>query len=373
MDNPSTTPTGSGPASASLPGTQDRAAGRGDAGQASAGLPRPGAGTAGDAERLAKQGAAEIGREARDLKDSARQGASEAAGKVKEAAGQTAQQVKQQAGQLASQFREKGAALFDQQKVRAADLIGDCVAATRRAAQKLHDENDHNLAGYADAFAEGLDSTGRYLREQDSRKLIDDAADLARRRPEWVLGGAFVVGLAVARFLKASRPEGAAYGSYRYDRPQEYGGDESTDFGGSYGGAGYGLGYSSGYGGGYASGGGVREYAPPMSGAAGAGGDAFGERPDAGASNLSGSSPGTLDAPSITTTATGSWAATGGSGTGGAGIGTTGAGTGIGTTGTGGSAPAGSGPDPTLPRPTGTAGGNNPDPSLRDNLGGPLT
>jgi hypothetical protein len=32
-----------------------------------------------------------------------------------------------------------------------------------------------------------------------------------------VLGGAFVLGMAVARFLKASRPSGAAYGTYRYD------------------------------------------------------------------------------------------------------------------------------------------------------------
>ena len=47
--------------------------------------------------------------------------------------------------------------------------------------------------------------------------MVDHAADCARRHPEWALGGAYVAGLAIARFLKASRPDGAAYGSYRHD------------------------------------------------------------------------------------------------------------------------------------------------------------
>ena len=377
MDNPSTTPAGLGGAGSagSLPGTQERS-GRGDVGQTSGpGISRPGGG-ADDAERLAKQGAEQIGREARELKDSVKQGAAGAAESARQVAGQTAEQVKRQAGQLASQFREKGAALVDQQKGRAADLIGDCVAATRRAAQKLHDENDHNLAGYADAFAQGLDRTGQYLREQDARKLVDDAADLARRRPEWVLGGAFVVGLAVARFLKASRSGGAAYGSYRYDRPDEfdYGDDAGYrgnlaggQFGGVESGAGLaaGSGYAGGYGGagGYGDAAGVREYNPPLTSP----GDTFGAGSgDDLTSNLAGTSPGTLDAPAITTTATGSWAATGGSPSGSTGGSTAGA--------TGGIAPAGSGPDPTLPGSAASSSFDSDTGSAqRDNPGGPLT
>jgi hypothetical protein len=369
MDNQSTTPTGSAPGAGSWPGTQGRSE-RGDGSQADPGVSRPGSGGAEDAKRLVKEGAEQIGREARDLKDAAGQGAAQGAETVRQMAGQTAEQVTRQAGQLASQLKEKGAAMLDQQRSRAADLIGDCVSATRRAAQKLHDENDHNLAGYADALADGLDSTARYLREQDARKLVDDAADLARRRPEWVLGGAFVVGLAVARFLKASRPSGAAYGSYRYDRPEEFGADEYRSGGGS--GEGYGLAGSGGAGGEYARAG-VRAYAPPAAGSDDAfgqgagspfnlpqGGDAFGQ--GAGSpSNLSGTSPGTLDTPGVTTTATESWRATGLGDTtdGGA------------ASAPGGSAPATGGPDPTLPGTASPSNLNRDDAARRDNPGGP--
>lgn len=333
MEEPSTTPTGAA-RSASLPGAQDRDR-RAEATMAASSQPPPASfEAAGDAERVAKQGAAQIGREVHDLRESARRGASDAAGRVKDAAGQTARDVKQQAGNLASQLTEKGSALVDQQKSWAADLIGDCVAATRRAAQKLHDENDHNLAGYADAFAGGLESTGRYLREQDTRRLVDDAADLARRRPEWVLGGAFVVGLAVARFLKASRPEGAGFGTYRRDVPDEYGGVRAGGYGagerageraggaGNYGadygasaraggageyGGGYGASYGAGYGPGY--GGQAREYGSPVKSPSSALAQPSG---DAGTSY--GSAPGaalTAGTPAVTTTATESWRALG--------------------------------------------------------------
>lgn len=342
MDQPSTTPAGAGPASAPLPGTQEPA--RVATSQQQGGLSRPGGGGADDAERLAKQGAEEIRREAREVKDAAKQGASDAAAKAREVAGQTAEQVRQQAGQWASQLREKGTALVDQQKSRAADLIGDCVAATRRAAQKLHDENDHNLAGYTDAIAERLESTSQYLREQDARRLVDDAADLARRRPEWVLGGAFVLGMALARFLKASRPDGAAYGSYRYDRPGEFDSGEGAGYGGGLSGQfgdAYRTEFDAGYVGGYSAGG-ARAYNPSDSGL----GDAFddiGRTP--GATTPSG---GGLATPGMTPVATDLWADTG-------------AATSQAPAERRPAAPQPTGPDPQL------------DPTQRDNLGGPLT
>lgn len=349
MENPSRTPKSSAAESASLPGQW------GSSKPTDVAQPASGAGraTADDAERLAKQGAEQVGREAREMKDTACQSASDASAKAREVAGQTAEQMRQQAGRLASQLREKGVAVLDQQKSRAADLIGDCVSATRRAAEKLHAENDHNLAGYTDAIAEGLESTSRYLREQDARKLVDDAADLARRRPEWVLGGAFVVGLAVARFLKASRPDGAAYGSYRYDRPQQFGDGGPDGYRGGFGGQlgdTYGSDPGAGYVGGYSAAG-AREYNPTGNSP----GDASGQQSGP-ASGVSGtSSPTTpLDTPGVTTTATGAWTAAGAGGAGG-----------------GENAPASGLSDPTRAKTTSI----NPkaDPTQCDNAGGFLT
>src|SRR5688500_10540257 len=115
MDQPSTTPAGSGSA-APRPGTEHRE--RNQSTDSAPPLPRPGVDAGGDAQRLVKQGAAEIGREARDVKDSVKQAATDAAGKARDAAAQGAQQAKQQAGQLAAQLRDKGASLLDQQKGR---------------------------------------------------------------------------------------------------------------------------------------------------------------------------------------------------------------------------------------------------------------
>jgi hypothetical protein len=86
------------------------------------------------------------------------------------------------------------------------------------------------LADYTDMVADRLDSAGRYLREQDASRMVSDAADLARRKPEWVLGGAFVLGLAVARFLKSSRPGRGGARGYRYDDGYSDAGGSRPDF-----------------------------------------------------------------------------------------------------------------------------------------------
>ena len=162
---------------------------------------------------------------ARDVAESAKQSAAQASEQIsrtaRDAADQATSALKQQADNVSRQVREQGGAVIQQQKERAAAVADDVAGALRRAAEKLRQEQDQNLAGYTEALADGAGSVGRYLRETEPRAMADHAADCARRHPEWVLGGAYVVGLAVARFLKASRPDGAAYGSYRRDRPPE--------------------------------------------------------------------------------------------------------------------------------------------------------
>lgn len=215
--------------------------------------PPPAADHSDDPARLAKQGAEEARRGAAQMKESAKETASQAANQVSEAARGAAEQVRQQANNLSQQMMEKAIALFDQQRERAAEMISDCTAATRRAAEKLHQEEDQNLARITDITAERLDALGQYVRSTDARSFVHDTADLARRRPEWVLGGAFVVGLAISRFLKASRDGGAGFGSYRAgersaghsfgtprnfaESPTAAGGNIPNDFGGPRAGA----------------------------------------------------------------------------------------------------------------------------------------
>src|SRR5688572_29182190 len=136
------------------------------------------------------------------------------AAQAKDAAAQLVEQAKGQAKQLTQQFTQQvtdqSANMFNDQKSRAADSIGGIGNALRCAAERLHEEQDKNLALYADSLADGMESTASYLRDSDIRRLMNDAGDFARRRPEWVLGGAFIAGLALVRFLKASRSDANA-------------------------------------------------------------------------------------------------------------------------------------------------------------------
>lgn len=181
------------------------------------------------AERRMKDQADEARHEAQEAKESARKTAEDATRRMKESARATKDQVTQQAREqtekLTRQAKEQGSAMLQDQKQRAAEKVEDVGAAVRRAAEKLHEEHDDTLASYADAMAGQMEACARYLRERDVNSLMHDAADMARRRPEWVLGGAFVAGLALSRFLKASRPNGgSAYG--RSNLPRRYRGYE---------------------------------------------------------------------------------------------------------------------------------------------------
>src|SRR5262249_48746129 len=57
-----------------------------------------------------------------------------------------------------------------------------------------------------DQAAEQIERFSRYLRETDIDDLLYEAQHIARRQPALFLGGAFVLGVLGARFLKSTSP-----------------------------------------------------------------------------------------------------------------------------------------------------------------------
>lgn len=104
-----------------------------------------------------------------------------------------------------------------QQKERAAEEVHVFGSAIRAAADTLHEEKHGQIAGYVEACADELESVSTYLRERRFEELYHDANRIARRHPEIFLGGMFLAGVAITRFLKASQPE-----------PEDYLDDEFT-------------------------------------------------------------------------------------------------------------------------------------------------
>jgi hypothetical protein len=177
----------------------------------------------------------DIGAQASDALGTARQATSDAAGAATQSVKEVAAQVKTQAVDVTqkavSQLKEHGNRAVTEQKERTATTLTDVGDALQKAADRLREEHDDNIASYIDAIAGMSNKAGSYLRGADVSSLVGDLQGMARRNPGLFFGGMFVAGLAVARFAKASRPQsprGGNYGTSNYGTPGGY--RQPTDY-----------------------------------------------------------------------------------------------------------------------------------------------
>ena len=103
----------------------------------------------------------------------------------------------------------------DEQKNRAADGLGGIADVFRTAGNELRMENE-TLASYVDAASDQMRRVADHIRERGVTDMIDDLNQFARRRPALFIGGAFLVGLGIARFLKSSagNSDNRSYGAF---------------------------------------------------------------------------------------------------------------------------------------------------------------
>lgn len=98
----------------------------------------------------------------------------------------------------------------DEQKNRAADGLGGIANVFRTAGNELRNDNEA-LASYVDMASDQLRRFADHIRQKGVADMMDDVQSFARRRPALFIGGAFLVGIGIARFLKSSA-ERDAYG-----------------------------------------------------------------------------------------------------------------------------------------------------------------
>jgi hypothetical protein len=96
----------------------------------------------------------------------------------------------------------------DEQKNRAADGLGGIANVIRHAGDELRTENEA-LAAYVDSASDQLRRFADHIRQKGVADMMDDLHGFARRRPALFIGGAFLVGIGLARFLKSSAGRGA--------------------------------------------------------------------------------------------------------------------------------------------------------------------
>jgi hypothetical protein len=148
------------------------------------------------------------GRDQDDLSE--RERARRAAEEIKSAA-------KEAAVNTAGAVRNRLTGELDYRKYRSRQRLGRVVTALRQASTDVGTE-DELIGRYIERAADRTERLAAYLDQKDVNEIVHDARELARRRPELFVGGLFIVGLALGRFLRSSAPDGGnGHGHENYD------------------------------------------------------------------------------------------------------------------------------------------------------------
>jgi hypothetical protein len=127
----------------------------------------------------------------------------EGATKVKEAAEKVSEEARSLLGQASNQAKST----VLEQKNQAAGQLHGLAQVLRQTGKQLRQQEQVTFAGYSNQVADQVERVSGYLQERDVDQLIGDTKDFARRQPELFIGGAFMLGLLAARFMKSSSPE----------------------------------------------------------------------------------------------------------------------------------------------------------------------
>jgi len=120
------------------------------------------------------------------------------------------QHAKQTTSEVVDKVQQQAGSRLDRGKDEAAKELQKVAGAVRELGEGLGGQDQGPIAHYAAQYgkkaADGLERLTNYLRENDTRALVSEIEKFGRRQPAILLGGAFLLGLAGARFFKSSMP-----------------------------------------------------------------------------------------------------------------------------------------------------------------------
>jgi hypothetical protein len=133
--------------------------------------------------------------------------AQQVADQAREKVGEATDQAKETAQNVVSQAQNAVREQVDQRTTEVGERAGSTAEDIRSVGQELRHQGKEGSANIAEQAADRIDRAAGYLRDADGDRILNDVEDFGRRQPWAVLAGAVVVGLAAARFLKASSRE----------------------------------------------------------------------------------------------------------------------------------------------------------------------
>lgn len=112
------------------------------------------------------------------------------------------QQAGESVGHLAERATDLGMKQADRGREQAAEGINHVADTIRRVSEEMQSEQPA-IANAAQTAAEQAEKLASYLQQTDAREILRTVEDAARRQPVLFLGGAFLLGLAASRLIKA--------------------------------------------------------------------------------------------------------------------------------------------------------------------------
>lgn len=180
--------------------------------------------------------------------------AQEVAGQAGSKVSETAAVVKEQAKRTVSQVGEQAKTNVGSRMGDVAQELGTVAEAVRQTSEELSSHDQAGIARYGTRIADQIESVSNYLNDRGVEEVLTDVEGLARRQPALFLGGAFMLGLLVGRFVRSSSqsmgyqdggfrgyqdyPSGGGYSGSGYSGGSGYRGSGSTS-GAGYSGSGY--------------------------------------------------------------------------------------------------------------------------------------
>ena len=121
---------------------------------------------------------------------------------------ETGKEAGERAGHLIERGTDIGFRQADRGLDQAVDGIETVADSIRRVSSDMETEKPQ-IAELASSAADQAEAFANYLRETDVRQLVGNVEDFARKQPLLFVGGAFLLGLAASRFIKAAAGPGS--------------------------------------------------------------------------------------------------------------------------------------------------------------------